>query len=60
MQRIQSCPLKLESHDPELCPLHHELDAAYAQIEKAFSRVTIGQLLKRPLSVTPFCSTETS
>ncbi len=53
--RITSCPLNIESHSTELCPLHHELDKAYQQIEKAFEKVTIAQIINRTTSVTSFC-----
>ncbi len=57
--RITSCPLSIKSHATELCPLHGELDKAYRQIENAFEKVTIAQLVNRPLSVTSFCETIT-
>ncbi len=53
--RITSCPLNIESHSTELCPLHHELDKAYQQIEKAFEKVTIAQIINRDTSITSFC-----
>jgi len=53
--RITSCPLNIESHSTELCPLHHELDKAYQLIEKAFEKVTIAQIVNRTTSVTSFC-----
>ncbi|MFV2065592.1 MAG: Rrf2 family transcriptional regulator [Pirellulales bacterium] len=55
IERIESCPLKLKSHATTLCALHHELDQAYAHIEKAFQRVTVAQLLRGDSSVTPLC-----
>jgi len=57
IERIATCPLKLKSHATTLCPLHHELDQAYAHIEKAFQRVTVAQLLLRGSSVKPLCDT---
>lgn len=45
LERIRHCPLGLPSHT-RLCPLHEELDRAYAATEAAFARVTIGQLLQ--------------
>jgi len=56
--RITSCPLNIKSHKSELCPLHHELDRAYQQIETAFEKITIAQLINRPVSVKSFCETE--
>lgn len=55
LQRIRTCPLDLESHGLELCPLHRELDQAYAQIQTAFSRVTIAQLVNRRAKTPPLC-----
>lgn len=42
--RIRECPLGLPAH-ASLCPLHRELDRAYAAVEAAFSKVTIAELL---------------
>ena len=54
LERIRHCPLGLPSHT-RLCPLHKELDRAYAATEAAFSRVTIAQLLKSTSSIVPLC-----
>lgn len=54
IERIRSCPLGLDSHTT-LCPLHQELDKAYAALEEAFSRVTIAQVVNRPSKVSPLC-----
>lgn len=54
LERIKSCPLGLPSHT-KLCPLHRELDRAYAATEEAFARVTIGKLLRSTKDVTPLC-----
>lgn len=54
LERIRHCPLGLPSHT-QLCPLHRELDRAYAETEKAFSRVTIAQLVSSRESVKPLC-----
>lgn len=54
IQRIKHCPLGLKSHQT-LCPLHTELDRAYAATEAAFSAVTIQQLLQSTSSVVPLC-----
>jgi Rrf2 family nitric oxide-sensitive transcriptional repressor len=57
LQRIRACPLGIESHNPTLCPLHKELDKAFAQIEAAFARVTIGQLVNKRSGVAPLRET---
>lgn len=54
LERIRYCPLGLPSHTT-LCPLHKELDRAYAATEEAFSRVTIGKLLHSTSKVVPLC-----
>jgi Rrf2 family protein len=55
IQRIRTCPLGHESHIPNLCPLHRELDAAFAQMEQAFARVTIARFLKQHTSTSLLC-----
>lgn len=57
IERINACPLGLESHN-ELCPLHKELDRAYATTEAAFKRVTIKSLLASTGSIKPLCEIE--
>lgn len=54
LERIRHCPLGLPSHT-SLCPLHKELDKAYAATETAFSRVTIAQLLRSESRIVPLC-----
>lgn len=54
IERINACPLGLKSHT-KLCPLHKELDKAYAATEAAFKRVTIRKLLESTNSVVPLC-----
>ena len=54
IQRITSCPLGLKSHET-LCPLHAELDRAYAATEKAFAGVTIKDLVESASPIIPLC-----
>jgi Rrf2 family protein len=54
LERIRQCPLGLRSHT-KLCPLHRELDNAYAANEKALSRVTIAQLVNSTNEIVPLC-----
>jgi Rrf2 family nitric oxide-sensitive transcriptional repressor len=54
LERIHHCPLGLTSHT-RLCPLHRELDKAYAETEKAFARVTLDQLLRSTSAIVPLC-----
>jgi Rrf2 family nitric oxide-sensitive transcriptional repressor len=55
--RIRRCPLGLTNHT-SLCPLHRQLDEAAANMEKAFSQVTIAQLLKQSHRAEPLCQTK--
>ena len=52
LERITSCPLGLKSHT-SLCPLHAELDRAYAATEAAFAAVTIRHLLESANPIVP-------
>ncbi len=54
IRRINSCPLGLKSHT-SLCPLHRELDNAYALTEQALKRVTIAQILASADTIIPLC-----
>ncbi len=54
VERIRECPLGLVSHT-ELCPLHAELDRAYAATEVAFSKVKIKQLIDSTPSTPSLC-----
>jgi Rrf2 family protein len=54
IERIKKCPLGLKTHT-KLCPLHAELDRAYAATEKAFSKVTIQALVESTSPIVPLC-----
>lgn len=54
LERIRSCPLGLKSHTA-LCPLHAELDKAYAATEAAFAGVTIMELVQSASPIIPLC-----
>lgn len=45
IKRIESCPLDLEGHSSDLCPLHRRLDAAMGMVQDAFSRTTLAEVL---------------
>lgn len=57
IERIHTCPLGLESHT-SLCPLHQELDKAYAAMEEAFAHVTVAQIINRPSRISPLCEVD--
>jgi Rrf2 family protein len=48
LKRIESCPLQMEEHHLELCPLHRRLDEAIGNVRQAFSTTTLGELLREP------------
>ncbi|TVQ30210.1 MAG: Rrf2 family transcriptional regulator [Phycisphaeraceae bacterium] len=50
-KRIHECPLKLEAHRHNLCPLHQRLDDALAMIEKVFRETTIAEVTADPTRV---------
>lgn len=52
--RIHECPLQLRSHTT-LCPLHAELDKAYAAAQQAFESVTIESLVESTQAIIPLC-----
>ena len=54
LERIRHCPLGLPSHT-SLCPLHQQLDQAYAATETAVASVTIGQVLRSESRIVPLC-----
>ncbi len=60
LQRIKTCPLGLVSHGKKLCPLHSRLDAALAQVEQAFGKTTLAEVLADPSSVKPLCEVPSS
>ena len=46
IQRIETCPLSLESHGSNLCPLHSFLDQLLATESEKLQRVTVHDLVK--------------
>ena len=55
IQRIRECPLGLEAHGKNLCPLHRRLDDAMAMIEAVFGRTTLAEVLADPSESKPLC-----
>jgi Rrf2 family nitric oxide-sensitive transcriptional repressor len=60
IKRIVQCPLKIQSHGTNLCPLHRRLDNAMAATEKVFRETTVAEMLSQPGSVTPLCEEKKS
>jgi len=44
-KRIETCPLDLEGHSSDLCPLHRRLDQAMAMVQEAFEGTTLAEIL---------------
>ena len=45
LKRIETCPLDLQSHSSELCPLHRRLDNALEMVENVFATTTLAEVL---------------
>ena len=56
IERIRTCPLGLDAHGAELCPLHRRIDNAIATIEKAFAATTIEELITERSKSRPLCN----
>lgn len=55
MPRIERCPLGIEGHGINLCPLHHRLDQAIGMVENVLRESTIAELLLEPNVSRPLC-----
>ena len=55
IKRIDRCPLGIDSHGTNLCPLHKRLDDATALVEQSFASTMIAELLAEPGRSTPLC-----
>ena len=60
IKRITQCPLRIQSHGTNLCPLHRRLDAAIVATEKIFQETTLAEMQSQPGSVTPLCEEKKS
>lgn len=58
LQRIERCPLGIESHGTQLCPLHKHLDDAMELVEQSFASTTLADLVFIPGRSTPLCPTK--
>ncbi len=56
IERIHTCPLGIDSHGSQLCPMHRRIDDAMMQIERSFASVTISQLILEPAQSRPLCA----
>ncbi|PCI09092.1 transcriptional regulator [bacterium] len=58
IERIKSCPLKLENHSGKLCPLHARLDAAAKALIDTFDGISLSDMFAEDPSIRPLCSAE--
>lgn len=45
VERITSCPLGLDTHGPNLCPLHRRVDEAAARVIDVFGSTTLADVI---------------
>jgi Rrf2 family transcriptional regulator, nitric oxide-sensitive transcriptional repressor len=50
LDRIETCPLGLVTHGPNLCPLHRAMDRAAATVMAMFEGVTLQHLVSDPVN----------
>ncbi len=55
IERIEKCPLGIDSHSAELCPLHRRLDQAAEAVIRSFAETTIAELLTPPGRAKALC-----
>ena len=55
--RIRHCPLGLQSHQGQLCPLHRKLDLAMEMVENSFRSTCLADLLNPEEGSKPLCET---
>ena len=44
-KRIETCPLDMDEHSSDLCPLHRRLDAAMGMVQDAFEGTSLAEIL---------------
>ncbi len=55
VERLRSCPVGLETHGPNLCPLHRKIDEAIAAVCNVFGNVSLTDLCSEGEGVKPLC-----
>lgn len=59
VERITTCPLGLENHGPNLCPLHRRIDDTARLLIETYGSVTLQDLVDQP-DRKPLCDKETT
>jgi Rrf2 family nitric oxide-sensitive transcriptional repressor len=54
IERLERCPLGIQSHGLNLCPLHRRLSDATAKVESAFAASTLSEVTEEAKN--PLCS----
>ncbi len=54
IEKMTSCPLGVQTHEINLCPLHKRISEAISTVEAAFAQTTLSELVKE--SQNPLCS----
>ncbi len=61
VERIRTCPLGLETHGPNLCPLHRRIDSAAEALINIYGGVTLQDVVSDSnVAQRPLCDTGTS
>ena len=55
VDRIETCPLGLTNHGPNLCPLHRKIDLAAKQVMDLYGSTTLASLVNDPAPSKPLC-----
>lgn len=58
LKRITECPLGLQSHGRNLCPLHRTMDKAIAAVLEILDDKTLADLMNEPGANTPLCEAQ--
>lgn len=58
VERITSCPLGLQNHGPNLCPLHRTVDAAARLVIELLNDRSLEDLITEPGVNKPLCDAE--
>ena len=53
LTRIRCCPLELEEHGTNLCPLHRKIDDATAAVEQTLAQNSLADILMSPSASRP-------
>jgi len=58
VKRIERCPLGMNGHNGNLCPLHRRMDEATKSVIDILNGVSLDDLLNDPASASPLCEPE--